>query len=42
MPAEIDGCLEFAKHLYSLFGVEPLAELSTRPDERLGSDEEWD
>ena len=40
--AEIDGCIEFAKELYALFGVEPSAELSTRPDERLGTDEEWD
>jgi threonyl-tRNA synthetase len=39
---EIDGCIEFAKDLYTLFGVTPHAELSTRPENRLGTDEEWD
>jgi threonyl-tRNA synthetase len=39
---EIDGCIEFAKDLYELFGVAPGAELSTRPEDRLGTDEEWD
>jgi len=39
---EIDGCIEFAKSLYELFDVVPHAELSTRPENRLGSDEEWD
>jgi threonyl-tRNA synthetase len=39
---EIDGCIEFAKDLYAIFGVTPHAELSTRPDNRLGTDEEWD
>jgi threonyl-tRNA synthetase len=42
VPAEIDACIEFAKDLYAIFGVTPHAELSTRPDERLGTDEEWD
>ena len=42
VPAEIDACIEFAKDLYALFGVTPHAELSTRPEERLGTDEEWD
>src|SRR5687767_2474474 len=42
VPEEIDGCIEFVKHLYELFGLTPHAELSTRPDERLGTDEEWD
>ncbi len=42
VPEEIDRCIEFAKDLYVLFGVEPTAELSTRPEERLGTDEEWD
>ena len=40
--AEIDGCIEYAKDLYRLFDVTPHAELSTRPEERLGTDEEWD
>ncbi|MGE5690081.1 MAG: threonine--tRNA ligase [Pseudomonadota bacterium] len=39
---EIDGCIEYAKELYRLFDVTPHAELSTRPENRLGSDEEWD
>ena len=39
---EVLRCLDFAFHLYSLFGFEPRVELSTRPDNRLGSDETWD
>ncbi len=42
VPGEIDGCIEFAKDLYALFDVVPHAELSTRPEHRLGTDEEWD
>jgi threonyl-tRNA synthetase len=40
--AEIDACIEFAKDLYAIFGVTPHAELSTRPENRLGTEEEWD
>jgi threonyl-tRNA synthetase len=39
---EIFGCLDFASYLYDLFGMEARFELSTRPDKKLGSDEEWD
>ena len=39
---EIDAMIEFARDLYQLFGVSPRAELSTRPDKRLGTDEQWD
>jgi threonyl-tRNA synthetase len=39
---EIDGMIDFARHLYDLFGLTPRAELSTRPEHRLGSDEQWD
>jgi threonyl-tRNA synthetase len=39
---EIFGCLDFASHLYDLFGMEARFELSTRPDPKLGTDEEWD
>ncbi|HVM69383.1 MAG TPA: threonine--tRNA ligase [Gaiellaceae bacterium] len=39
---EIFGCLDFASYLYDLFGMEARFELSTRPDDKLGSDEEWD
>jgi threonyl-tRNA synthetase len=39
---EIDAMIEFVGFLYDLFGVVPRAELSTRPEKRLGSDEQWD
>jgi threonyl-tRNA synthetase len=39
---EIFGCLDFAAYLYELFGMEARFELSTHPDDKLGSDEEWD
>jgi threonyl-tRNA synthetase len=39
---ELDGCLEYLRYLYALFGIEPRAELSTRPDNKLGTDAEWD
>jgi threonyl-tRNA synthetase len=39
---EIDAMIEFARDLYQLFGVTPRAELSTRPEKRLGTDEQWD
>jgi threonyl-tRNA synthetase len=42
IPAELDGCLDYLRYLYGLFGMEPHAELSTRPDNKLGSDAEWD
>jgi threonyl-tRNA synthetase len=42
IPAELDGCLDYLRYLYGLFGVEPHAEFSTRPENKLGSDEEWD
>ncbi len=40
--SELDGSLEYLRYLYGLFGIEPRAELSTRPDNKLGSDDEWD
>src|SRR5438093_9398949 len=42
IPDELDGCIDFVRYLYGLFGLEPRAEFSTRPDDKLGSDEEWD
>src|SRR3954470_12482359 len=39
---EVFGCLDYAAFLYELFGMECRFELSTRPDHKLGSDEEWD
>src|SRR5215212_7320331 len=39
---EIFGCLDFASYLYDLFEMEARFELSTRPEKKLGSDDEWD
>src|SRR5947209_2704538 len=39
---EIFGCLDYAAYLYDLFGLDARFELSTRPEHKLGSDEEWD
>ena len=39
---EVVGCLDLAKVIYDTFGLDVRAELSTRPDKRLGSEEEWD
>ena len=39
---EIFGCLDYASYLYDLFGMEARFELSTRPEGKLGTDEEWD
>ena len=40
--SELDGTLDYLKYVYGLFGLEPRAELSTRPENKLGADEEWD
>jgi threonyl-tRNA synthetase len=39
---EVLGCLDYAYYLYELLGLDVRAELSTRPENRLGTDEEWD
>jgi threonyl-tRNA synthetase len=39
---EIDGMIDYARFLYGLFGMGARAELATRPDNKLGSDETWD
>jgi threonyl-tRNA synthetase len=39
---EVVQCLRFGFHLYELFGFEPRLELSTRPAQRIGSEEMWD
>src|SRR5689334_1002660 len=39
---ELEACLDFAFDTYKIFGFDVRLELSTRPDERLGSDEQWD
>ncbi len=39
---ELDGCIDYLRSLYTRFDLEPGAEFSTRPDDKLGSDDEWD
>ncbi len=39
---EIFGCLDFAAYLYGVFEMDCRFELSTRPEHKLGTDEEWD
>jgi threonyl-tRNA synthetase len=39
---EVVQCLRFGFELYQLFGLEPRLELSTRPEQRIGSDAVWD
>lgn len=39
---EIRGCLEMAFATYELFDLDVRLELSTRPEQRVGSDEMWD
>jgi len=39
---EVKACLDFAFDTYKIFGFEPHLELSTRPEQRIGSDEMWD
>jgi threonyl-tRNA synthetase len=39
---EIFACLDYAAFLYDLFGMDARLELSTRPENKLGTDEEWD
>jgi len=39
---EVLGCLDFGFEWYELFGFDVKLELSTRPEERVGTDEMWD
>jgi threonyl-tRNA synthetase len=39
---EIHGMIDYARFLYGLFDMGARAELATRPDNKLGSDETWD
>ena len=39
---EVGACMDFAMDTYRIFGLDVRLELSTRPDERIGSDELWD
>jgi threonyl-tRNA synthetase len=39
---EVQGIIDHAFYIYEIFGFEYKLELSTRPDNRLGTDEQWD
>jgi threonyl-tRNA synthetase len=39
---EIAGVVDYARYLYGLFGMTASAELATRPDNKIGDDEQWD
>jgi threonyl-tRNA synthetase len=39
---EVIACLELAAFIYETLGLPVRAELSTRPDKRIGSEEQWD
>jgi len=39
---EAKGCLDMAFETYALFGIQTDLELSTRPEERIGEDAQWD
>src|ERR671937_132416 len=39
---EIAAVVDYARFLYELFDLKASAELSTRPDNKLGTDEQWD
>src|SRR5690348_4373399 len=40
--AELDDCIDYVQFVFGLFDLEARAEFSTRPDNKLGTDEEWD
>ena len=43
VPAEVAACVEFAFATYAVFGLEDITvELSTRPENRIGTDAFWD
>jgi len=39
---EIAGCVAYGRYVYELFDLKASAELSTRPDNKIGTDEQWD
>jgi threonyl-tRNA synthetase len=39
---EIAGVVDYARYLYGVFDMSASAELSTRPGNKLGTDEQWD
>jgi threonyl-tRNA synthetase len=42
IPSELDDCIDYVQFVFGLFDLEARAEFSTRPDNKLGTDEEWD
>ena len=40
--SEIAGIMKLVDEVYSIFGFEYTVELSTRPDDSMGSDEQWE
>jgi threonyl-tRNA synthetase len=40
--SELDDCIDYVQFVFGLFDLEARAEFSTRPDNKLGTDEEWD
>jgi threonyl-tRNA synthetase len=42
IPGELDACIDYLRFVFGLFGLEARAEFSTRPDNKLGTDDEWD
>ncbi len=39
---EMDQVIQYLRDLYEIFDLTPRAELSTRPEDKLGTDEQWD
>ncbi|MBD0348777.1 MAG: threonine--tRNA ligase [Thermoleophilia bacterium] len=39
---EIRDVVDYARYVYNLFGMSASAELATRPENRVGTDQEWD
>jgi threonyl-tRNA synthetase len=39
---EITAVVDYARYLYGVFGMAASAEFATRPDNKIGTDEEWD
>ena len=42
MQAEVSSCLRMLDEVYAVFGLRYSAALSTRPEKRMGSEEQWD
>ncbi len=39
---EIAGCVAYGRYVYELFDLQASAELATRPDNKIGTNEQWD